>query len=294
MRTARVLGLLATLALIAASMSMNGIFLYSQGKTPGEAWVFVVLSIAVDCFKALLPILIAEAWINGARVKATAGAMLLTVLVCFSFGSSLGYAALNRGFQAESRNHATGELRDLERQVARIDGDLARLGEVRPAAVIERELAALRVERAWEQSKGCSDVALREAREFCRSYRSVESDLDKARASAELALRRTQLRERMAQLVTAGAGQESDALAGYISRVFGPSISMMRDVLIVGVALVVELGSVFGLFLVGYDLREPRPPAPAEQQPKLAPPKPLSRRIGRASQDRPPDKSRVH
>lgn len=294
MRTARLLGLLASLALIAASMSMNGIFLYSQGKTPGEAWVFVVLSIAVDCFKALLPILIAEAWVNGARVKATAGGVLLAVLVSFSFGSSLGYAALNRGFQAESRNHATGELRDLERQVARIDGDLARLGEVRPSAVIARELAALRVERGWEQSKACSDVALREAREFCRGYRSSESELDKARAAEEMALRRTQLRERMAQLVAAGAGQESDALAGYISRVFGPSISMMRDVLIVGVALVVELGSAFGLFLVGYDLREPRPPVPAVPQATPTPPRPLSRRIGRAPLHRSPDKPRVH
>jgi hypothetical protein len=294
MRTARVLGLMATLALIAASMSMNGIFLYSQGKTPGEAWVFVVLSIAADCFKAILPILIAEAWVNGSRVKATAGGMLLAVLVTFSFGSSLGYAALNRGFQAESRNHATGELRDLERQVARIDADLARLGEVRPSAVIARELAALRVERAWEQSKACSDVTLRETREFCRGYRSTEADLDKARAAEEMAFRRGQLRERMAQLVAAGAGQESDALAGYIARVLGLSSAMMRDLLIVGVALVVELGSAFGLFLVGYDPREPRSPGPAEQPPKPASPRPLSRRIGTAPLSSRVDSSKVH
>lgn len=277
----RLLGLIASLAIIAASMSMNGLFLYGQGKTPIEAWVFVVLSVAADIWKAILPIVIAEAWETKRHGKVIAAGALLTVLLTFSFGSALGYAAVNRGFLSDARIFQSASLKDLERDRIRLDAVIARADGVRAVPVIERELAAQRVERAWELSKGCTEIGAREVREFCRAYRVLESEMASAADQVRLVAERAKLRERMAGLVAQGAGQESDALAAYLGRLTGFGTPVLRDVLIVAIALVVELGSAFGLFLAGMGRRHaPTAPVPAMTEVGDASARPLSRRIG--------------
>lgn len=281
----RLLGLCASLAFIAASMAMNGMFLHSQGKTPIEAWVFVVLSVAADMWKAILPIGIAEAWQAKRRGKAAAGGVMLAVLLTFSYCSALGYAAMNRGFLAETRIMQSGTLKDLERESRRIDAAIARGEASRAVPVIEGELAKLRVERAWEVSKSCTEIAHREVREFCRAYRAAETELASASEFARLATERTSIREQMARLVGQGARLESDALAAYLGRLTGLGTPTLRDILIVAIALVVELGSAFGLYLSGMGGRAAPVSlrtAPAEPMPASTsmPAKPLSRRIG--------------
>lgn len=62
---------------------------------------------------------------------------------------------------------------------------------------------------------------------------------------------RSDVDREMARLIAAGAGQDSDAQVGFIVRMTGYASPLVRDMLIVAVAVVVEFGSAFGLLITG-------------------------------------------
>lgn len=249
--SAKMVGLLATLTLVGTSMAMNAIYLMGQGKTPEEAYVFLALSLAADAWKAVLPVLIAAAWAERRRVVAVAGGILLAITLAFSFGSALGYAAQNRGFLAGTREFASAQLVGLAEEKRRLDAQLASYMRHRASGVVEAEMAGLRTERMWARSAACRDTLNAETRDFCRRYRALELEIAGVAERQRLEAARRDVEREMARLVAAGAGQDSDAQVGFIVRMTGYASPVVRDLLIVAVAVVVEFGSAFGLLITG-------------------------------------------
>jgi hypothetical protein len=280
--SAKMVGLLATLTLIGTSMAMNAIYLMGQGKTPEEAYVFLALSLAADAWKAVLPVLIAAAWAERRRVVAVAGGIFLAITLAFSFGSALGYAAQNRGFLAGTREFASAQLVGLAEEKRRLDVQLASYARNRASGVIEAEMAGLRTERQWTRSTACRDTLTAETREFCRRYRTLEIEMAGIAERQRLEGARRDVERDMARLVAAGAGQDIDAQVGFIVRMTGYASPVVRDLLIVAVAVVVEFGSAFGLLITGVPRRADRrveSSLPALRV--LEPKRDVTRRIGR-------------
>lgn len=280
--SAQLVGLLATLTLVGTSMAMNAIYLMGQGKTPEEAYVFVALSLAADAWKAVLPLLIAAAWAERRRVVAVAGGILLAITLAFSFGSALGYAAQNRGFLAGTREFASAQLVGLVEEKRRLDVQLAAYAGHRPAGVIEAEMSGRRTDRLWTRSAACRDMQSAELRDFCRSYRALEVQMAGVAERQRLDSARRDVDREMARLIAAGAGQDSDAQVGFIVRLTGYTSPVVRDALLVAVAVVVEFGSAFGLLIIGVPKRgdrrvESRSLALRAVEPK----RDVTRRIGR-------------
>lgn len=249
--SAQLVGLLATLTLIGTSMAMNAIYLMGQGKTTEEAYVFLALSLAADAWKAVLPVLIAAAWEARRRLVAVAGGLLLSITLAFSFGSALGYAAQNRGFLTGTREFASAQLRGLGEEQRRLNMLLGGFARHRAEGVVEAEMAGLRTDRLWTRSVACRDTLNAETRDYCRRYRTLELEMAGTAERKRLESARSEVDREMARLIAAGAGQDSDAQVGFIVRITGYASPLVRDMLIVAVAVVVEFGSAFGLLITG-------------------------------------------
>lgn len=279
--SAKMVGLLATLTLVGTSMAMNAIYLMGQGKTPEEAYVFLALSLAADAWKAVLPLMIAAAWAERQWVVATAGGILLAITLAVSFGSALGYAAQNRGFLAGTREFASAQLVGFREEKQRLDLQLAAFVRHRAGGVIEAEMAGLRTERLWTRSAACREMVSAEIREFCRRYRALEVEMAGVAERQRLEGARREVEREMARLVAAGAGQDSDAQVGFIVRMTGYASPVVRDLLIVAVAVVVEFGSAFGLFICGLTGRPAIKSKSAPIEETMRPPvRSVSRRVG--------------
>lgn len=280
--SAQLVGLLGTLTLVGTSMAMNAIYLMGQGKTTEEAYVFLALSLAADAWKAVLPVMIAAAWESRRYVVVVTGGMLLSMTLAFSFGSALGYAAQNRGLLTGTREFANAQLTGLVEEKRHLDVQLAAYAGQRPAGVIEAEMAGRRTDRMWTRSAACRDMLGAELRDFCRSYRALEVEMAGAAERQRLDSARRDVDREMARLIAAGAGQDSDAQVGFIVRLTGYTSPVVRDALLVAVAVVVEFGSAFGLLIIGVQRRgdrrvESRSAALRAVEPK----RDVTRRIGR-------------
>lgn len=292
--SAMLVGLLSTLTLVGTSMAMNAIYLMGQGKTPEEAYVFLALSLAADAWKAVLPVLIAAAWGERRRMVAVAGGILLSITLVFSFGSALGYAAQNRGFLTGTREFASAQLVGLGEEKRRLEAQLAVFTKHRAGGVIEVEMASLRTDRMWTRSAACRQTLNADTRDFCRRYRALELEMAGVAERQRLEAARRDVEREMTRLIAAGAGQDSDAQVGFIVRMTGYTSPVVRDVLIVAVAVVVEFGSAFGLLLCSRSPNAQGLPVPAsDTQPPAELRRNVARRIGRTAKP-PVDRDALH
>lgn len=247
-------GVLAALVFIAASGAMNWVFLSGQGKTPLEAQILGAVSLATDAMKALAPFLIASAWRNRRWLQATIGGAVFTACLVFSLFSALGFAAGNRGAVTGSRETLNARLMAVSGELAEVEERLGRIGDVREVAAMERELAGLRLDGRWSSSRQCTDATMAKSREFCVDYLRLDGELGKASSDQLLRARRDELRRTSAQLRDAGAGQEADPQARLLSRLLalvvpGADTGVMQTLLMIMVAVLIEIGSAFGLYL---------------------------------------------
>lgn len=247
--TLSLLGASAALVMCAVSGAMNYLFLSSLGKTPLEGQVLGAASAAADLLKAMLPFFIAWSWSARRFVVSVSGTIVFTFFAGFSFLSALGFAADNRGVLVETRDSLTatyqrmqGALRDAERK-------RAALPTYRPSSVVAEDLEGHKQDRRWSASTGCQNATLAESRAYCGQYFSLRAELAAAREEDRLVQIIAGLQLKAAELRDEGAGHDRDPQVSLLSRIFGQGEDKMRLFLIVVVALLVELGSSFGLFL---------------------------------------------
>ena len=105
----------AALAFVAASGSMNWVFMTSLGKSDFEQHIFGAVSVAVSAFIALLPTLLLWAWHERRFLYVVIGVPVFLAFMAFSLSSAVGFAAKNRGMQTEDRSLATSRLAEVRR-----------------------------------------------------------------------------------------------------------------------------------------------------------------------------------
>jgi len=119
----------------------------------------------------------------------------------------------------------------------------------RVAMVIEEELKGMRKDRFWNGSQNCNEPSGGEARNFCKKYADRQTELAAAAAAEKLNGRITQLSREVEGLKALGAGQGKDPQLLIVSTLSGLDIEGAKSAIAVFVAVLVELGAAFGLFL---------------------------------------------
>jgi hypothetical protein len=193
----------------------------------------------LDFFKCLmLPSLTKGAWSRGWRLAALGGAVSCVGLSALNIWGTMTVEVLERAALAAKHTVEAQQLADLAAQRGRVENRLRVLGETRPVATVEADLAAERHNRRWTASNGCTD-ATRDSRAYCASYNRLFGELAAAQDAANLRARLDELHSQIAQ--SRAAQTPNAAELQLIAKLFGIDAEMAGFARALVFAAVVEL-----------------------------------------------------
>ena len=245
-----VLGVLAAGVLLAVSAAMNYRFGFSLGKTEMDGQIYGLASAAADCFKALAPFFFFAAVRNKMWSQAMAAAVVWVVVTGYSMTSAVGHAALNRLDTTSQRAVEAASYKDLRADLKRAQEQLAWIPQHRPAATVEADIASQKTQRMWTWTNGCNaaSTTAAAARTFCSGVHKLEAERASALEASKLEARIAEINGKLGnQHGTVMA--EADPQASVLSKLIGVDIDKIQTGLALFVALLIEIGSGFGMYV---------------------------------------------
>jgi hypothetical protein len=260
-----VLGVIAASVLLAVSAAMNYRFGFSLGKTAWDGQIYGAASAAADCFKALVPFFFFAAWRNRMWSQAFAAALVWVVVTGYSMTSAVGHAALNRLDTSGQRMVATANYKDLRADSKRAEDQLSWIPAHRPAETVAAELNVVKAQRFWLLTKECTDVNGKAAREYCQQYHRLSAELASGQQATKLEARIAEIGAKLAKAANGGTNvlAEADPQAAVFSKLTGIELEQVQTGLALFVALLIEIGSAFGMY-VAFAYWRMHGPMPAE------------------------------
>lgn len=269
-----VLGVLAAGVLLAVSCAMNWRFGFSLGRTEFDGQIYGAASAAADCMKALVPFFFFAAIRNRMWSQAAASALVWVVVTSYSLTSALGHAALNRFDSAGQRTATADSYKDHRADLARAQEQLSWIPQHRPAQAVQADIDSMKDDRAWGWTEQCSKVSGNKGRGFCQKYHAMSAELASAQQSIALEARVADIQGKMTNTKGATVVSEADPQAAVLTKLaalIAPSIKIedVQTALTVFVALLLEVGSGFGMYIAFSQWRLYESHAPAA--PRMVP-----------------------
>ena len=278
-----VLGVLAAAVLLAVSAAMNWRFGYSLGKTEMDGMIYGSASAAADCFKALVPFFFFAAIRNRMWSQAAAAAVVWVVVLAYSLTSALGHAALNRLDTAGQRAAQAQSYQDLRADLKRAEEQLSWVPQHRPAQTVQAEIESLKLQPAWRWSRECTEVKGAQTRGLCQKYQGLTSELASAEQADALGKRIDEVQAKIANASGNGTHgtalmSEADPQAAVLSKLLSfvgagsVKVEDMQTALTIFVALLLEVGSGFGMYVAfsTWRLHEREAPSAPRLEPAVA------------------------
>ncbi len=249
-----VLGVLAAGVLLAVSAAMNWRFGFSLGRTEFDGQIYGAASAAADCMKALVPFFFFAAIRNRMWSQALASVLVWVVVTAYSLTSALGHAALNRFDTAGHRAASVAAYKDHRADLARAEEQLGWIPQHRPAQTVQAEIDSLKSDRPWVWTKGCTEVTGSKGRTYCQNYHALAAELASAEQSIALEARLADLQGKIAEQNGATVMSEADPQAAVLAKlaaILAPGIKVddVQTALTVFIALLLEVGSAFGMYI---------------------------------------------
>ncbi len=249
-----VLGVLAAGVLLAVSAAMNWRFGFSLGRTELDGQIYGAASAAADCMKALVPFFFFAAIRNRMWSQAAASALVWVVVTAYSLTSALGHAALNRFDSAGHRAATVAAYKDHRVDLARAEEQLTWIPQHRPAQTVQAEIDALKSDRAWVWTKECTEVTGSKGRTYCQNYHALAAELASAEQSIALEARIADIHGKIDGQNGATVMSEADPQAAVLAKLaalIAPDVKVedVQTALTVFIALLLEVGSAFGMYI---------------------------------------------
>ena len=249
-----VLGVLAAGVLLAVSCAMNWRFGFSLGRTEFDGQIYGAASAAADCMKALVPFFFFAAIRNKMWSQAIASAIVWVVVTSYSLTSALGHAALNRLDTAGQRTASADSYKDHRADLTRAQEQLSWIPQHRPAQAVQADIDTLKNDRAWANTENCSKVTGAKSRGFCQKYNALTAEHASALQSIALEARIADIQGKMTNVTGAAVMTEADPQAAVLAKlaaIISPNIKVedVQTALTVFVALLLEVGSGFGMYI---------------------------------------------
>ena len=260
-----VLGVLAAGVLLAVSAAMNWRFGFSLGRTEFDGEIYGAASAAADCLKALVPFFFFAAIRNRMWSQASASAIVWCVVTAYSMTSALGHAALNRFDTAGQRTVEAQSYKDLRGDLKRAQDQLSWIPQHRPAAAVQSDVDNAKNQRAWGWTKSCAEVSGKQGRDFCGQYHSLVAELASASQAQALEVRIAGLEARLSTAKGSAVMAESDPQAAVLAKLTGLDLEKVQIAMTIFIALLLEVGSGFGMYIAFsqwrlYDVQAPAAP----------------------------------
>ena len=249
-----VLGVLAAGVLLAVSAAMNWRFGYTLGKTELDGLIYGSASAAADCLKALVPFFFFAAWRNRMWSQAAASALVWVVVTGYSLTSALGHAALNRMDTTGQRAIEAQSYKDHRADLKRAQEQLSWIPQHRPAGTVQGELDGLKDRREWGWTNGCTEVNGKTNRDFCQRFHRLAAEQASGQQAAALEARIADIQAKLAKTERGTVMAEADPQAAVLTKLAGiflPGMKVedMQTGLAIFIALLLEVGSAFGMYI---------------------------------------------
>jgi hypothetical protein len=249
-----VFGVLAAGVLLAVSAAMNWRFGFSLGRTEFDGQIYGAASAAADCMKALVPFFFFAAIRNRMWSQAVASALVWVVVTSYSLTSALGHAALNRFDTAGHRAATVESYKDHRADLKRAQDQLSWIPQHRPAQTVQADIDALKNDRTWSRTNGCSSATITSSRGFCQKYHALSAELASAEQSIALEARIADLQGKLEGSQGTTVMSEADPQAVVLAKlaaVLMPSVKVedVQTALTVFIALLLEVGTGFGKYI---------------------------------------------
>jgi hypothetical protein len=276
-----VLGVLAAAVLLAVSAAMNWRFGYSLGKTELDGVIYGSASAAADCFKALVPFFFFAAIRNRMWSQAAASAVVWVVVLAYSLTSALGHAALNRLDTTGQRAAHAQSYQDLRADLKRAEEQMSWIPQHRPASAVQADIQSMKMQKAWTWSNNCTVIKGNQSRDFCQKLQGLASELASADQAIVLGKRIDDVKSKLANANANGAhgsttqADPQAAVLAHLAAFVGMGkidIQDMQTALTIFVALLLEVGSGFGLYVAfsTWRLHDREAPSAPRLEPAIA------------------------
>lgn len=243
-----VLGILAAGVLLLVSAAMNYRFGLSLGKTELDGQIYGAASAAADIMKALVPFFLFAAIRNRAWSQAAASMLVWGVVMAYSLTSAFGHAALNRFDVAGKRAHQSTVYDETRSELARAKEQLAWIPQHRPKMTVQAEIEGLKQSRRWRATKACTNATIRPSIKFCDEYRGLVAELASAERAAALDARILKAQAQLANF-TGSINTKADPQAAVLAKLTGVELEDVQLAMTVFIALLLEIGSAFGMYI---------------------------------------------
>ena len=253
---------------MAVSAAMNWRFGISLGKTELDGQIYGAASAAADCLKALIPFFLFAAIRNKMWSQAVASSVVWVVVTSFSLTSAFGHAALNRLDTAGQRQVAAQTYKDLRADLQRAQEQLSWVPQHRPSATVQSDLEAAKNDRAWKWTNGCTKTKGKYQRDYCDKYHALAAELGSAEQRTALETRIAETQAKLAETSGGSVMAEADPQAAVLAKISGFEIDQIQMALTAFIAILLEIGSGFGLYVAFSTWRIDQRLAPAA--PKMA------------------------
>ena len=266
-----VFGIMAAGVLLAVSAAMNWRFGYSLGRTEFDGFIYGSASVAADCLKALIPFFFFAALKSRMWSQAAAAAVVGVVVTAYSLTSALGHAALNRFDTTGARAVEAQAYKDLRGDLKRAQDQLSWIPQHRPAATVHGEIEALKSQRAWSATNGCTDATRPQSRTFCQQYHGLTAEMASGQQAQALESRIADIQGKLGKTDAMTAMGEADPQATVLANLSGFNVEQVQMAMTIFIALLLEVGSAFGMYVAFsqwrlYDREAPAAPSMATVQ----------------------------
>ncbi len=236
------------LAIAGASVVCN--YRFGQTLAPGfDGQLYAVLGAVGDALKALLPILILAAWRAHEPLRVVVGTLLFAALATYSLTSALGLYATSRNATVGNIEIVQVEAERLSGEIQHLQASLSALGMVEPPAAVAARITALKHDRLFDRSKRCTDATALDSRALCAEIANTMAKLLSSQKGTKLSERLAQLKSDRRALDLRKVVTVADPQAAALANLTGWKQESIRGALAVLIAVLIELGSSFGLLL---------------------------------------------
>jgi hypothetical protein len=203
--------------------------------------------------------------------QAAASLVVGLVVTAYSLTSALGHAALNRFDTTGHRMVEAQAYKDLRGDLKRAQDQLSWIPQHRPAATVQGEIEALKSQRLWTTTNGCTDATRPQSRNFCQSYHGLTAEMASGQQAEVLEARIAEIQGKLGKTDATTVMGEADPQATVLANLSGLSVDQVQMAMTIFIALLLEVGSGFGMYIAFsqwrlYDREAPAAPQMATVQ----------------------------
>jgi hypothetical protein len=114
---------------------------------------------------------------------------------------------------------------------------------------VQCEIEALKNQRIWTSTNGCTDATRSQSRAFCQTFHGLTAEMASGHQAEALEARIVEIQGKLGKTDAMTVMGEADPQAAVLSKLSGVSIDQVQMAMTIFIALLLEIGSAFGMYI---------------------------------------------